>query len=101
MHERVARHYAASREGLQRLTQVTVLVLISAMLAMAGMIWQRRPAIAALTLHGYPEDFPVFYSTAGLDAFGILLLITVVAVAMIALPGWLAVRVPPKPGGAT
>jgi putative ABC transport system permease protein len=142
---RIARHYAASREGLHRLTEVSVLVLIAAMLAMAsamgGMIWQRRPAIAALKVHGYPEgelwralllestlllgtgclfgaafglygqvvmtrtlesttDFPVFYSTAGLVAVGILVLVTLVAVAMIAVPGWLAVRVRPTPGGA-
>jgi putative ABC transport system permease protein len=145
LRQRIDRHYAASREGLDRMTQVSVLVLISAMLAMAGamgaMIWQRRPALAALKVHGYPEgelwrallvesglllgtgclvgaafglyaqivmsrtlavltDFPVFYSTAGVVALGILVLVTVVAVAMIALPGWLAVRVRPTPGGA-
>jgi putative ABC transport system permease protein len=144
-HERIDRHYAASREGLSRLTQISALVLISAMLAMAaamgGMIWQRRPSLAALKVHGFPEaelwralllesglllgtgcligavfglygqvllsralqaitGFPVFYSTAGLIAVGILALVTVVAVAMLAIPGWLAVRVRPAPGGA-
>ena len=144
--QRVDRHFAASREGLYRLTQVSVIVLVSAMLAMAaamgGMIWQRRPALAALKVHGYPEGelwralllesalvlgtgcligavfglygqvfmgrtlraltgFPVFYSTAGLVALGILVLVTAVALAMIALPGWLAVRVRATPGGAT
>jgi putative ABC transport system permease protein len=57
--QRTALHHAASREGLSRLTQISVLVLISAMLAMAaamgGMIWQRRPSLAALKVHGYPE----------------------------------------------
>lgn len=57
--QRIRRHYAASREGLSRLTQISVLVLISAVLAMAaamgGMIWQRRPSLAALKVHGYPE----------------------------------------------
>lgn len=144
--QRIARHYAASREGLHRLHQIAIVVLASAMLAMAtamgGMIWQRRPALAALKVHGYPEgelwralllesglllgtgclvgaafglggqllmnraletiaDFPVFYDTAVVAAVGNLLLVTVVAVAMIALPGWLAVRVRPTPGGAT
>jgi putative ABC transport system permease protein len=143
--QRIAMHYQASRQGLSRLTQISILVLISAMLAMAaamgGMIWQRRPALAALKVHGFPEGelwralllesglllgtgcligavfglygqvllsraleaitgFPVFYSTAGLVALGILALVTVVAVAMLALPGWLAVRVAPAPGGS-
>ncbi len=144
--QRISRHYAASREGLKRLTQISFLVLVAAMLAMAaamgGMIWQRRPGIAALKVHGYPEPelwralllesglllgtgcfigaafglygqvlltraleaitgFPVFYSAAGLVALAILALVTTVAVAMLAIPGYLAVRVPPAPGGAS
>jgi len=143
--QRIDRHFAASREGLARLTQISVLVLVSAMLAMAaamgGMIWQRRPSLAALKVHGYPEaelwralllesglllgagclvgavfglygqvllsraletitGFPVFYSAAGLVALAILALVTAVAVAMLAIPGWLAVRVAPSPGGS-
>jgi putative ABC transport system permease protein len=58
--ERRDRHYAASRDGLSRLTQIALLVLIAAALAMAtamgGLIWQRRPTIAALKVHGYPES---------------------------------------------
>jgi putative ABC transport system permease protein len=144
--ERTALHHTASREGLSRLTQISVLVLISAMLAMAaamgGMIWQRRPSIAALKVHGYPEaelwralllesglllgagcmigavfglygqvllsraletitGFPVSYATAGVAAIAILALVTAVAVAMLAIPGYLAVRVQPTPGGAS
>lgn len=57
--QRTAMHYAASRQGLERLTQISILVLVAAMLAMAaamgGMIWQRRPSLAALKVHGYPE----------------------------------------------
>jgi putative ABC transport system permease protein len=131
---------------LERLTQISLLVLVAAMLAMAaamgGMIWQRRPSLAALKVHGYPEaelwralllesglllgagcligaafglygqvllsraletitGFPVFYSMAGLGALAILALVTLVAVAMLAVPGWLAVRVAPSPGGTT
>lgn len=48
---------AASREGLERLTQIAALVLVSAMIAMAaamaGMIWQRRAFLAAMKVEGY------------------------------------------------
>jgi putative ABC transport system permease protein len=57
--ERRARHFAAARGGLERLTQISVLVLGAAILAMAtamgGMIWQRRPAIAGLKVDGFSE----------------------------------------------
>ncbi|HEX2161503.1 MAG TPA: FtsX-like permease family protein [Thermoleophilaceae bacterium] len=141
--ERVDRHFAAARQGLSRLTQISALVLISAILAMAiamaGMIWQRRPTVAKLKVHGYSErelwgalmvesgvllgagcvagalfglygqlllsralqtitGFPVTYSAAGLTALAILALVTAVALAMLALPGWLAVRIRPTPG---
>lgn len=145
LRQRTDRHDQASREGLERLTQITYLVLGSAMLAMAaamgGMIWQRRPSIARLKVHGFPESelwralllesglllgtgcligalfglygqvvltralqvitgFPVQYSTAGLIAAATVGLVTAVAVLMLAIPGWLAVRVRPAPGGA-
>lgn len=141
--DRQDRHFAAARQGLSRLTQISVLVLISAILAMAtamaGMIWQRRPAVARLKVHGYSErelwgalmiesavllgtacvagaafglygqvllsraletitGFPVFYAAAGLTALAILALVTAVALAMLAIPGWLAVRVRAAPG---
>jgi putative ABC transport system permease protein len=141
--DRRDRHFAAARQGLSRLTQISVLVLISAILAMAtamaGMIWQRRPAVARLKVHGYSErelwaalmiesgvllgtgclagaafglygqvllsraletitGFPVFYAAAGLTALVILALVTAVAMAMLAIPGWLAVRVRAAPG---
>lgn len=143
--QRTERHYALTREGLSRLTQISALVLIAAALAMVatmgGMIWQRRPTLAALKVHGYSQrelwsalliesvlllgtaclagaafglygqvllsraletitGFPVFYAVAGLTAVVILLLVTAVAVAMIALPGWLATRVRAAPGAA-
>jgi putative ABC transport system permease protein len=141
--ERLDRHFTAARQGLSRLTQISALVLVSAILAMAtamaGMIWQRRPTAARLKVHGYSErelwgalmiesgvllgagciagavfglfgqillsraletitGFPVFYATAGLTALVILGLVTAVAMAMLAIPGWLAVRVRPAPG---
>jgi putative ABC transport system permease protein len=142
-HQRTLRHYGTARDALSRLTQISILVLISAILAMAaamgGMIWQRRPTLAALKVHGFPElelwralllesglllgtgcligavfglygqvllsraleavtGFPVFYSAAALIALGILAAVTAVAIAMLAIPGWLAVRVRPAPG---
>ena len=144
--QRMDRHYAASRAGLSRLTQISALVLISAILAMAaamgGMIWQRRPTIARFKVDGFPEPelwralllesslllgtgcligaafglygqillsralqaitgFPVVYTAAGIGALLILAVVTTVAVAMLAIPGYLAVRVRPSPGGAS
>lgn len=141
--ERLDRHFEAARQGLSRLTQISALVLVSAIfamaIAMAGMIWQRRPTVARLKVHGYSErelwgalmvesgvllgagcvagaafglvgqvllsraletitGFPVFYSAAGLTAVAILCLVTAVAMAMLAIPGWLAVRVRAAPG---
>jgi len=50
---------AGSRQGLSRLTQISTLVLIAAVLAMAmamgAMIWQRRPQLAYEQRHGYPR----------------------------------------------
>ena len=135
---RIDRHYALTREGLSRLTQISVLVLISAILAMVvtmgGMIWQRRRTFAAMKVQGCSQrelwsalivestvllgtaslagavfglygqvllsraleaitGFPVFYSTGALVALGVLGVATLVAVTMLAIPGWLAVRV--------
>jgi len=142
-HERIERHYGTASDALSRLTQISILVIVSAVLAMAaamgGMIWQRRDTLAALKVHGYPESelwralllesvlllgtgclvgglfglygqvlmsralatitgFPVVYSAAGATALTILVLVTAVSVAMLAIPGWLAVRVRPAPG---
>ncbi len=48
---------ASSREGVSRISQIALLVLIAAALAMAGamaaMIWQRRPQLAYLKRQGY------------------------------------------------
>jgi putative ABC transport system permease protein len=141
--QRVERHYGTARDALSRLTQISILVIISAVLAMAaamgGMIWQRRDTLAALKVHGYPESelwralllesvlllgtgcvvgglfglygqmlmsralatitgFPIVYGAAGTTALTILVLVTAVSVAMLAIPGWLAVRVRAAPG---
>jgi putative ABC transport system permease protein len=48
---------ATGRQGLSRLTQISVLMLIAAVLAMAAtmsaMIWQRRPRLADLKVDGF------------------------------------------------
>jgi putative ABC transport system permease protein len=55
--ERQQRHYKLISQGLSRLTQITLLVLIAAVLAVAGavsaMIWQRRDLVAFIKRHGY------------------------------------------------
>ena len=144
--ERIERHYAASRDGLTRLSQISALVLVAAILSMTasmgGMIWQRRPTLARLKVQGFSErelwralllesglflgtgclvgavfglfgqvllsraletitGFPVLYSTAGVVAVTILAVVTAIALAMLALPGWLAVRVRAAPGAST
>jgi len=57
--ERVERHYAASRDGLTLLSQISALVLVAAILSMTismgGMIWQRRPTLARLKVQGFSE----------------------------------------------
>ena len=55
--ERRARDYAVINQGLSRLTQIKLLVLLASGLALAGamtsMIWQRRERIAAIRVQGY------------------------------------------------
>lgn len=55
--ERQRRHYALISQGLSRLTQIRLLVLVAAMLAVAGamgaMIWQRRDLVAFIKRQGY------------------------------------------------
>ncbi len=55
--EREQRHYALASQGLSRLTQIRLLVLIAAVLAVAGamgaMIWQRRDLVAFIKCQGY------------------------------------------------
>jgi putative ABC transport system permease protein len=135
-HERRLR--ATSRQGLSRLTQITSLVLIAAILAMAtamgAMLWQRRPLLADMKVDGFGTGvlwrslllesvlllgvgctigalfglcgqlllshalavvtgFPVVSSIGALVAVGSLLAVTSVAVAFVAVPGYLAARV--------
>jgi putative ABC transport system permease protein len=138
--QRVRRHYATTRQALSRLAQIGTLVLVAAVLAMAGamgsMIWQRRPQLAYIKRQGYTRGvlwrallcesalllgagcslgalfgiygqlllshalasvtgFPIVYSAGGLAAVSSFALVSVAAVAILALPGYLAVRVRP------
>ena len=138
--EREARQRTASRQGLSQLTQISVLVLIAAILAMAAamgsMIWQRRPRLASLKLDGFSDldvwrvlllesvllvgsgcfvgalfglygqvlgshtilsvtGFPVVFSLGVTGALGSFALVTIVAVAITAVPGYRAARVQP------
>jgi putative ABC transport system permease protein len=138
--ERMQANYATTRQSLSRLAQIGTLVLIAAVLAMAGamgsMIWQRRPQLAYIKRQGYKRGvlwrallcesalllgagcslgalfglygqlllshalasvtgFPIVFSVGGLAAFWIFALVSAAAVAILALPGYLAVRVRP------
>jgi putative ABC transport system permease protein len=57
--QREDRQRAASRQGLARLNQLAILVLVAAVLAMAaataGMVWQRRGRLASLKLDGFDD----------------------------------------------
>jgi putative ABC transport system permease protein len=55
--ERKQRFGRLERQGLNRLTQISTLLLIASILAVAaamvGTVWQQRPRLAALRMHGY------------------------------------------------
>lgn len=139
--EREQRHFALANQGLSRLTQIRMLVLIATMLAviaaMTSMIWQRRERISVWKCHGYRESelwrwllsesamllvagcvvgavsglyaqllgshflgavtgFPVVFNierAAAISSFG---LVSVIAVAVLSIPGYMVVRVPAK-----
>ncbi len=139
--EREQRHYALASQGLSRLTQIRLLVLIAAVLALAGamgsMIWQRRDLVAFIKCQGYQKGvlwrwllcessvllaagcsigavfglyaqllgshflasvtgFPVVFDVEAFAALSSFALLSVVAIAAVALPGYLVVRVPPR-----
>jgi putative ABC transport system permease protein len=138
--QRVRGHYATTRQALARLTEIGRLVLIAAVLAIAGamgsMIWQRRPQLAYIKRQGCTRGvlwrallcesalllgagcslgalfgiygqlllshalaavtgFPIVTSVGGLTALASFALVCASAVAILALPGYLAVRVRP------
>lgn len=139
--EREHRHYALASQGLVRLTQIRQLVLIAAMLALAGalgsMIWQRRSYVAFLRCQGFRKPilwrwllwestlllgigcltgavfgiygqlllshalasvtgFPISFGVEASVAITTCVFVSVAAVVMIAIPGYLLVRVRPR-----
>ncbi|HSZ70481.1 MAG TPA: FtsX-like permease family protein [Solirubrobacteraceae bacterium] len=139
--ERERRHYALARQGLSRLTQIRLMVLIAAMLAIGGaigaLIWQRRDLVAFIKCEGYYQGvlwrwllcesiillvsgcligaifgiygelllshalasvtgFPMVFHVGVTIALTSFVLVSVVAVVIVALAGYLVVRVPPR-----
>ncbi len=76
-----AEQNALSRQGLRRLTEIAVLILLVAILAMAAaignMVWQRRPRLAKLKLEGFSRG----------ELWRTILLESVVLLAVGCLPG--------------
>jgi putative ABC transport system permease protein len=137
--EREQRHFYLARQGLLRLTEIRFLVLIAAMLAIAGalgsLIWQRRGYIAFVRVLGFHKPvlqrwllwegaillgvgcwtgavfgvygqllmshalasvtgFPISFGVEALVALTTFVLVSVGAVAVVSLAGYLIVRVP-------
>jgi putative ABC transport system permease protein len=141
--ERAAGIDASARQGLARLGQISALLLVAAVLAMAAAmgaaIWQRRASLAALRIQSFSPrqlwrvllletgvvlgagcltgalvgiygqlvidrylrtvtGFPVSSTVAGWSTVEIVGLVLVAALAVVAIPGWFAARVPPQLG---
>lgn len=137
--DRQQRQFALIAQGLARLTQIKLLVLIAGALAIAGamgsMIWQRRDLIAFMKVDGYRRGvlwrwllcetvlmlvagcltgalfglygqlllshalatvtgLPVSLGIEGAIALSSFLLVSTLVAAIVALPGYLVVRVP-------
>jgi putative ABC transport system permease protein len=139
--EREQLHYAAAAQGLSRLTQIRILILLAAILAVGGamgaLIWSRREQIATMKCHG-PEErelwrallcesgvvlaagcslgavfslyaqvlgshslasvtgFPIVFDIEGIAAITSFALVVVITLAVLAIPGYLVVRVRPS-----
>jgi putative ABC transport system permease protein len=139
--QREERHHTVAAQGLARLTQIRLLVLIAAVLAVAtamgSMLWQRRNLIAFMKVDGYPQGvlwrwllcesavllvtgcsigavfglygeflgsrflesvtgFPIVFQVQAVSALFNLALVSLVAVTVTALPGYLVARIPPR-----
>jgi putative ABC transport system permease protein len=139
--ERMRRHDATTRQGLSRLTEIRLLVLIAAVLAVTGavaaMLWQRRDLVAFIKCQGYRRGilwrwllwesavllgagcligtgfglcgqllishalavttgFPIVFDVGPLIALSNFALLTLAALAIVAVAGFLVVRVPPR-----
>lgn len=141
VNERQHRHFTLISQGLSRLTQITLLVLIAGALAVAGaigsMLWQRRSLIAFMKVDGYPPSvlwcwlvcesalilaagclagalfglygqllnsyalasvtgLPISLSIEAIIAAISFAAVSVIALGIVAVPGYLVVRVPPS-----
>ncbi|NLT07780.1 MAG: ABC transporter permease [Solirubrobacterales bacterium] len=141
--ERAGIILASARQGLDRLSQISLLLQIAAVLAMAAAmgaaIWQRRPELAGLRIQSFQPrqllalllieaavvlgaggltgaiggtygrigadrflqvvtGFPVAPAAVGWNTVTTLATVVVVALAIIAIPGWFATRVSPRLG---
>jgi putative ABC transport system permease protein len=139
--ERTQRHYTLVRQGLSRLVQIRLLVLLAGALAIAGalgsMIWQRRSLVAFIKCQGFQRGvlwrwllcesavlltagcaigalfglygqllishalgsvtgLPISLDIEVIVAVSSFALVSAVAVASVALPGYFVVRVPPS-----
>ncbi len=138
--ERASQWKTISQQGLSRLTEIATLVLVAAVLAIAGvmgsMIWQRRPQLAYIKRQGYRRGvlwralfwestlllaagcwigavfglygqllishalatvtgFPVVINVGVFIAISSFGIVCAAALAVLAVPGYLAVRVRP------
>ncbi len=139
--EREQLHYAAAAQGLSRLTQIRILILVAAILAVVGaigaMIFSRREQVAAMKCHGLEEGklwrallcesgvilaagcsigavlslyaqvlgshslatvtgFPIVFDVEGIAAITSFALVILITLAVLAVPGYLVVRVSPS-----
>jgi putative ABC transport system permease protein len=136
--QRMQRHYALAAQGLERLTQIRHLVIVSAILAliaaMLSLLWQRRDRIAFNRSNGFSPrvlwgslviesavllvtgslfgaiwglyaqllgshflsvvtGFPIVFNVEGVAALTGFALVSPVAVAVLAVPGYFAASV--------
>ncbi|ADB50423.1 FtsX-like permease family protein [Conexibacter woesei] len=54
--ERLDRLQRLSRQGLERLSQIATLMLVAAVLAMTGAVWQQRRRLAVLRMQGFDVE---------------------------------------------
>jgi hypothetical protein len=139
--EREQLHYAAAAQGLSRLTQIRLLIILAAILAVVGaigaMLWSRREQIAVMKCHGREKGelwrsllcesgvvlaaggavgavfslyaqllgshslstvtgFPVVFDIEGSAAIASFALVIFITLAVLAIPGYLVVRVSPS-----
>ena len=139
--ERAAQADALARQGLSRMSQITLLLMIAAALAMAAAIgagiWQRRASLASLRIHSFSPwqlravltcesvlvlstggvtgavagvyghllcdrylrlttGFPAPFAVEGVHTLQTILAIVVGALAVLAIPGYVASQVSPQ-----